>query len=270
MSMKISFSTVGCPHWSWSDIQAAASDLGYQGIEVRGIGEDLFLPDIKIFREENWAKACESLKKHNLTIACLAADVYLHEKDRDVEQDLAKYLALAKGLGVPGIRVLGDSWGWPGENVDTALVEARLKALAPAAEKAGVGLWVETNGVYADTARLKALLETVSSPAVQAVWDIHHPFRYFGESVETTVANIGPYIRHVHLKDADMTDGKITYKMLGYGSLPVLETLKALKALDYDGYLSMEWVKRWNEGLEDAGIAFPHFIYQVRNMLQRV
>ena len=48
--MKFSFSTVGCPNWLWSEITAAALDLGYDGIELRGLGADLFVPEIKIFQ----------------------------------------------------------------------------------------------------------------------------------------------------------------------------------------------------------------------------
>ena len=36
--MKISFSTLGCPRWTWREITSAAVDLNYQGIEMRGIG----------------------------------------------------------------------------------------------------------------------------------------------------------------------------------------------------------------------------------------
>lgn len=36
--MKISFSTLGCPRWSWREILATACDLGYGGVEVRGVG----------------------------------------------------------------------------------------------------------------------------------------------------------------------------------------------------------------------------------------
>ena len=39
--MKISFSTLGCPRWSWREILATACDLGYGGVEVRGVGNDI-------------------------------------------------------------------------------------------------------------------------------------------------------------------------------------------------------------------------------------
>ena len=47
--MKLSFSTVGCPDWSWGEIVAAASDLGYDGIELRGLGRELYTPGLSLF-----------------------------------------------------------------------------------------------------------------------------------------------------------------------------------------------------------------------------
>ena len=39
--MKIAFSTLGCPDFSWSDIYSVAKDFGFDGIEIRGIGKDI-------------------------------------------------------------------------------------------------------------------------------------------------------------------------------------------------------------------------------------
>ena len=39
--MKLAFSTLGCPEWSWVDIQAMARDLGFDGIEIRGLGQEI-------------------------------------------------------------------------------------------------------------------------------------------------------------------------------------------------------------------------------------
>ena len=35
--MKIAFSTLGCPDFDWSDIYSMAKDLGFDGIEIRGL-----------------------------------------------------------------------------------------------------------------------------------------------------------------------------------------------------------------------------------------
>ena len=40
--MKIAFSTLGCPDFDWPDIYSMAKDLGFDGIEMRGLGDDLF------------------------------------------------------------------------------------------------------------------------------------------------------------------------------------------------------------------------------------
>ncbi len=264
--MKLCFSTVGCPGWTWPEIVAAASDLGYDGIEPRGIGEDLFLPEAKPFAPEQLDKTRAGLLAAGLSIPCLGSDLVLCDPARDVRAGLTSYLALAQGLGAPTIRVLGDAWGEPGPDVDAGLVRERLQALAPQAAAAGITLLVETNGHFADSTVLRRLLDEVHSPAVAALWDINHPVRNFGEPAEKTWETLGGYIRHVHLKDSRMENGKLAYKMLGYGDLPVPQALRLLKRDGFEGYLSLEWVKRWNMELEDAGIVFAHFVYQARKM----
>ncbi|MCL2754293.1 MAG: AMP-binding protein, partial [Oscillospiraceae bacterium] len=86
-----------------------------------------------------------------------------------------------------------------------------------------------------------------------------HPYRYGGESPAQTVANLGSYIRYIHVKDSVVVDGKSQYKLMGDGDLPIKEMLGELTKIGYDGYISLEWVKRWAGNLEEAGIVFPHF-----------
>jgi len=35
--MKLAFSTIGCPEWSWNEIMEAAIDMRIDGIEIRGV-----------------------------------------------------------------------------------------------------------------------------------------------------------------------------------------------------------------------------------------
>ena len=64
--------------------------------------------------------------------------------------------------------------------------------------------------------------------------------RYFAESPVDTWENIGPYVRHVHIKDSVMTGAGMQYKMLGYGDLPIAEALSILKSNGFDGFVSLE------------------------------
>ena len=49
--MKLSLSTLGCPGWSWNEIFATAKDLGMNGIEVRGVANEMFAPAISVFNQ---------------------------------------------------------------------------------------------------------------------------------------------------------------------------------------------------------------------------
>ena len=81
-----------------------------------------------------------------------------------------------------------------------------LETLLPLAEEKGVTLLLKTSGIYADTARLRAMMDQFASDYMGALWDVHHPYRDFGESGDTTIKNLGAYVKHVHLRDSDDKD----------------------------------------------------------------
>ena len=54
--------------------------------------------------------------------------------------------------------------------------------------------------------------------------------------------------------------------LMGYGDLPVKETVTALENIGYDGYFSYEWVKRWVPELEASGIAFHTYMSYMRSL----
>ena len=181
------------------------------------------------------------------------------DKLEDNCREIIQYIELAAKLGTPYIRILADDDIKPQDDVDDELIINALKRLIPFAEEKGVTLLVETNGVYCDTARLTNLLNHIASDNVAALWDMHHPYRYGGETPGQTVKNLGAYIKHVHVKDSVMVNGNTEYRMMGEGDLPIDEMMLALSSIKFKGYVSLEWVKRWAPGLEDAGIIFPHF-----------
>lgn len=84
------------------------------------------------------------------------------------------------------------------------------------------------------------------------------------KKIEDTVKNLGSKIRYIHLKDSVVEKGKVAYRMMGYGDVPVKEAISTLIADGYDGYYTFEWVKRWNKELEDAGIVFAHYAYYMK------
>ena len=182
--MKISFSTLACPKYSWTDIYSMAKDLNFDGIEIRGLGDDIFALNAQPFREDQLPKTTQKLRDLGLEISCLSSGCCLKFKNdyKNIIFEISQYITLAERLGTPYIRVLGDLNPAPDGEVDDKYVASVLKDLAKRAEVSGVMLLVETNGVYSDSKRLKDLLDSVGSPFVAALWDIHHPYRFANES----------------------------------------------------------------------------------------
>ena len=259
--MKISFSTLACPDYEWSDIYSMAKDLGFDGIEIRGLGDDIFAVKARPFTEGQISKTVKKLSEIGIEIPCLSSGCCLKDKGNfdEVISEISSYINLAVKLKTPFIRILGDREPMPVDEVDDSYVAEVLVKLADIAKDKGVTLLVETNGVYADTKRLKALLDKVDRIEVAALWDMHHPYRYANENPDETVENLGAYIKYCHVKDSVMVDGKAEYKLMGEGDMPLSEMFDALGKIGYEGYVSLEWVKRWAKNIFSAGVVFPQY-----------
>jgi fatty-acyl-CoA synthase len=269
--MKLSFSTLGCPDWSWNDILSTAKDLGFNGIELRGITNQIYLPDALPFSNENMENTKKKLKELNIEISCLTSSCYLYgnENNGDCNQEGKDYIDLAQQLNVPYVRVLGDKNPEPGTGIEINTVKNNLKRLGEYASNKNVTVLIETNGIFADSNKIKKLMEEINSPYVGVLWDVHHPFRFMGESFEETFNNLKPWIKHIHLKDSIVVEDKIIYKMIGQGDLPIDHLIKLLAANHYDGFISLEWVKRWKKDLENPGIVFPHFVSTMKRLIAK-
>ena len=197
-----------------------------------------------------------------LVIAGLGASTKFSSTDpavRKANQDeLRQYIQLADALEAPMVRTFGGNVE-EGSTVDDAIdwVAENLAALADEAQRQGVTILLETHDAFCKGAQVAPALKQVDHPNVQAVWDVHHPYR-MGESVEETWALIGPYVKHVHLKDAQThDDGSFTLVLMGEGDVPNYEVVKLLLENGYDGYLAAEWEKKWHPTIEEPEIAIP-------------
>ena len=99
--MKLSFSTLGCPDFSWTDIYTMAKDFGFHGIEMRGLGNDIFSVNASPFLPENLPETKATLKRLKLEICCLSSGCALRFADRHEETiaELKEYIRLAKEYG---------------------------------------------------------------------------------------------------------------------------------------------------------------------------
>lgn len=272
--MKLAFSTLGCPDWSFSEIFSTAKDLKFDGIEVRGIANELYVPRAKRFLPEKIEGTIEKLKAGNIEIPMISSGISVGTLKTTEQQETAlkeakEYIDVASKLSCKYIRIMISGNPQP-EPVDIAVAKSLYEQMCEYGKGKGVTPLIETNGVFSDSNACLGFIESIASENKGILWDVHHPYRYFGESVEKTLGIIGKYVKHVHVKDSIVKEDKIVYRMMGYGDVPVFDALKQLKAMGYDGYVSLEWVKRWNPDLEEPGIVFAHFISFMNFTMERL
>src|SRR5438067_2398501 len=75
-AMKLCFSTLVCPAWSLEQIVAAAPPAGIEGIDFRGLGEEIDITKLAAF-DEHLDATLKLLGWHGLSMPCLCLSVTL-------------------------------------------------------------------------------------------------------------------------------------------------------------------------------------------------
>ncbi|MBQ6715880.1 MAG: AMP-binding protein, partial [Clostridia bacterium] len=264
--MKLSVSTYGWNSFSFADFVSVAREMRLDGIEIHDIGESRFTGVGAPFQKGEIDHTVRSLKALGLTITCLDARMNPAENDEDGKraEEIKNLIAFADKVNAPFVRLRALSTG-EGEEKENENVKELVKKVLPFAEKADVTLLIETCGIFADTARLVGILNEFACDHLAALWDVHHPYRLMGEKPEKTITNLGAYVKHVHLKDSVVKDGKSEYCLLGEGTLPMKEIFGALRSVSYDGFYSLEWDPEWLKEVDDPGVVYAHFASFVKN-----
>ncbi len=247
--MNLSFSTRGWQECSWQENTETAVTMRFQGIELYNVTEDEQLTGRGgPLHKYNTAATVRELKEKKLTVPCIdsSCDISVPGSVETVKAMLEH----ARNIQCPCVAVTALK-----DNEET--VRAALTELVPLAAVQQVTILIKTTGIYADTARLRALLDDFACDEIAALWSMHHPYRLAHESADTTIKNLGGYVRHVHLRDSD-DEGE--NQLIGEGTLPVKDMMRALSSIDYDGFISLEWKPMWMEELPDREVIFPYFV----------
>ncbi|MBR3770325.1 MAG: AMP-binding protein [Lachnospiraceae bacterium] len=249
--MKLSFSTRGWAHLSWEEWLNAGVNMRFEGVEVYNLPK---FPELMErsgpFHKYNMAATARQLREKIITIPCFDTSCDLSSDEENAVPSIKELIQIAKQMQVPYVTVVA-------LHDNEELVRNRLTELIKEAEKANITILIKTSGIFADTARLRALMDDFACDQLAALWDMHHPYRDYDESADTTIKNLGAYVKHVHLRDSDDKD---TYNLIGEGTLPVADMVRALSSVDYDGFVSLEWKTDWMEDLPEYDVIFPHFV----------
>jgi sugar phosphate isomerase/epimerase len=258
-SPRIAFSTLAFPDADLATALSLGRSWGYAGVELRLIDGELIDPAM---RPEARAEVKRTLASAGLPAVAVDTSIRLTSEDPGTE--LRQFLELASDWEAPLIRVFGGEL--PGDGpARQARLEAAARVLteaAPAAERLGVAIGVETHDSFSASAVVAELLALVDSAAVGAVWDSHHPHRV-GERPADVWANLGPRILLAQVKDAlpdPVREDGWQLVLLGEGEVPVRDMLALLSAGRYPGWVSVEWEKRWHPEIAEPEVALPQHL----------
>ena len=270
--MKLGVSTLGCPDWTLEEILTRLPGYGYDGVELRGLGPDLDLTKSPAFadsavNETRRRFADAGLALCGVDTSCSFTDPDPMARARTLEEG-RRAIDLAAALGAHTVRVFGGGIGEEAERAEAVVrVASALVELGEYAASAGtVRVVLETHDAFSTGAQVAEVLRQVNYPNVRALWDLHHPFRQ-GEAPAETFAALGPYVEQAHVKDSK-PDG--TYCLLGEGDIPILPMLRLLKNGGYNGWINLEWEKRWIPALADPAVAFPQYAARLREYLDDI
>jgi sugar phosphate isomerase/epimerase len=273
--LPLAFSTLGCPAWEWNKILEFASQHGFAAIELRGLEGNLDLPAHPIFAAERIGQTKRKIHARQLRIACVSSSANLHVADPEKRakelRDARRFIDLAKALGAPYVRVFGgkaesDKSQMPSEETKTRVATA-LHELGKYSGPRDVTVLIESHDHFTASSTLKDVLRGADSKHVGLLWDAHHTFATSNEDPEFTVRQLGPWIRHTHLKDSIGSGEDRKYVLTGQGNVPIERQIKSLQSIGYKGFYCFEWEKLWHPDLPDPEIAIADFAHVVGECL---
>jgi len=273
--IPIAFSTLGCPAWDWPRILEFAHQHGFSAIELRGLQGNLDLPSHAVFAADRIEQTKKEIRDHKLRVACVSssANLYMEDADKRAKElaDARRFIDLASTLGAPYVRVFGgkaqsDNAPVP-DDPTKARVAAGLRELGQYAGPKAVTVIIESHDHFTSSATLKDVLKAADSEHVGLLWDAHHTFAASNEDPEFTVKQLGPWIRHTHLKDSVGKGEDRKYVLTGTGNVPIERQIKALQSIGYKDFYCFEWEKVWHPELADPEIAIADFAHVVGQCL---
>lgn len=295
--LRLSFSTLACPDWSWEDMLRYGPEYGYQGVEIRLIQRETNLLVRPELRPEQLLLRRRELERAKFQVCGLASSVHLDDADPQLRAEQVRiggeYLALAQSLGAGFIRVFGDVLP-PASEPERLRQTLRgiadgLKSLGDLAGPRGLQVLIETHGDFSASPLVVDLMHAVDHPHVGVLWDTHHPWRFHGETIADSWSKLKRWTRHTHWKDSvQIREAKPTsqaaaaaseqaaaimgghqhadYILFGGGEFPARECLRVMTDDGYSGWHSLEWEKMWHPELVGPDVALPLFPGKLRDL----
>lgn len=291
---KIAGHTMGTPEYTVYEAIELMQKIGMDGIEI--VVQDDYCSGIPCnCDQETLEKVKKCAEEHGIRIIALTPyNSYFNSPDE--EQRLGEISAIRKVvdycefLGASYVRIYG------GNLVagDTYKLEERwdtlvrsLREMGDYAREKGVTLVVENHfNTMAVSAKNSAdLMKAVDHPAVAILYDQANLTFTENEDYLTAIPIQQQYVAYMHVKDLVFLEGKsfvssnvarpneeernVKTKIVGEGIVPWPEILSMVKEYGYDGWLSLEYERRWHpDDVPDASIGMKKSVEYLKTIME--
>ncbi|MCF0120784.1 MAG: AMP-binding protein, partial [Oscillospiraceae bacterium] len=260
--MKLSYFSGVWQGYDWPSHLRMAKEMELDGVELLYSEDEYSILMDPVGGASIRRSFLRTVKESNLEIPCITVRVKGEDGDAAKElESIRKCIDLADALSVPNVAISMDFK----TDTDELCIVAYIGETLKYAEKVDVTLLIETVGIFADTARLTAVLDRFASDNLACIWNLHDPVFFSGETPNRTIQNLGAYVRHVHIHDSVRENDAPSLRLVGDGELPVDKLLLALKSIDYNGHFVLD-TPGDSLGLDEPDIVLPYFV----NMMRRI
>ena len=218
--MKLSFSTRGWNYLSLEEVIEDAVDSRFNAIEIYNLFKNPDLTDRDgPFHPCHTAQTVRHLNENHLSISCFDTGIDLSD-EKDPTDELMELIDKAHEVCCKyvAVRVNSDS---------EELVFSRIEKILSKIENTDITLLIKTCGTFADTEKLRNVLDFFASDNLAALWSVHHPCRENGESAGTTNKNLGAYVRPSAVEFSIGMETRAAQQWLGMSISGTISTLRA-------------------------------------------
>ncbi len=258
--MRSCFSTMGCPELDLDGVLALAEKHQIDCLEIRSLENRIDLPVYLNSLPGGLAGVREKLRTSQRPVQVLGTSFKLVGDTDAGRQGLIDFANLAEEIDTPYLRIFGGGkWGEPLTDDHYREGMAVLDWWHGQRNARGwkVDLLIETHDAFSASPPLVRLFEFLGRPQ-GVIWDSHHTWKLGGETPLESWRQLGPYVRHVHIKDSVSEPSArhpYTYVLPGSGQMPGLEVIALLQREGFTGAASLEWEKMWHPYLANLDAA---------------
>ena len=243
--------------------------------------------------EKTLAEVKQCAEKNGIQIVCLTPynsffnSLNEEERCREVES-IRKVISYCDYLGAKFIRiyggnlVAGDTERLPERRAK--LIES-MRELGDSAAEKGVTLVIENhfNTMAVSAKDSAALIRDIAHKAVRILYDQANLTFTENEDYKEAIRIQQKYVSYMHVKDLvfkegmtfsssnvahpDESERNVFTRIVGEGIVPWTEILKLVKEQGYNGWLSLEYERRWHpDDIPDASIGMKQSIDYLRSI----